>query len=46
MVEKMNHDEKDSLVWLNLTEDELVVRLSSRLKMTGLGNPKSSKEAS
>jgi hypothetical protein len=46
MVEKMNHDEKDSLAWLNLTEDELVVRLSSRLKMTGLGNPKSSKEAS
>jgi uncharacterized membrane protein YgcG len=46
MEEKMNRSEKDSLVRLSLTEDELVTRLSSRLKTSGLGNPESSKEAS
>jgi hypothetical protein len=34
--EKMNHGDKDSVARLNLTEDELVVRVSSRLKMTQL----------
>ena len=36
----------DALAKLNLTEDELVARLSSRLKMTGNGGPERSKEAS
>jgi hypothetical protein len=42
----MNHDNKDSLVNLNLMEDELVVRLSSHLKGLGSSSPESSKEAS
>jgi hypothetical protein len=42
----MNYGEKDSPVRLNLTDDELVARLPSRLKMMGLGNSESSKEAS
>lgn len=36
----------DSLHKLNLTEDELVARLSSRLKLAGSSNPGGSKEAS
>jgi uncharacterized membrane protein YgcG len=44
--EKMNRDHKESVAKLNLTEDELVARLSSHLKTTGSGNPGSSKEGS
>jgi hypothetical protein len=42
----MNCGEKDSPMRLNLKDDELVARLPSRLKMMGLGNLESSKEAS
>jgi uncharacterized membrane protein YgcG len=44
--EKMNRGHKESVAKLNLTEDELVARLSSRLKTTGSGNPGLSKEGS
>jgi hypothetical protein len=35
----MNRGEKDSLAKLNLTDVELVVQLSSHLKMIGSSNP-------
>jgi hypothetical protein len=43
--EKMYRGEKESVAKLNLTEDELLARLSSRLKTTGIGSLESSKEA-
>jgi hypothetical protein len=44
--EKMNRNDKGSVTTLNLTEDELVARISSRLKMTGFENSESSKVGS
>jgi hypothetical protein len=44
--EKMNHGDKVSVARLNLTEDELVVRVSSCLKMTRSENSESSMEGS
>jgi hypothetical protein len=42
--EKMNCGDKGSVARLNLTEDELVAQVSSRLKLTGSRNSESSKE--
>jgi hypothetical protein len=44
--EKMNRGDKESLAKLNLMEDQLVARLSSRLKVAGTGSSESSKEGS
>jgi hypothetical protein len=44
--EKMNRGDKESLAKLNLTKDQLVARLSSRLKVAGTGSSESSKEGS
>jgi hypothetical protein len=41
--EKMNHGDKEFVVRLNLTEDELVVPMSSCLKVAGSGNTDSTK---
>jgi hypothetical protein len=42
--EKMNRGDKESEARLNLTEDELVARVSSRLKVAGSGNKDSCME--
>jgi hypothetical protein len=44
--EKMNRGYKDSLVKVNLMEDELVAHLSSHLKTSRPRNPESLKEMS
>jgi uncharacterized membrane protein YgcG len=44
--EKMNRSDKESVARLNLTEDELVAHVSSRLKVVGSGNKDSSMEGS
>jgi hypothetical protein len=43
---RINHNARKSIVSLNLTEDELVARLSSRLKVSGNGGLDRSKESS
>jgi hypothetical protein len=44
--ERINRNQGKSVASLNLTEDELVARLSSRLKMTGNGDGDRHKESS
>jgi uncharacterized membrane protein YgcG len=44
--ERINRNQGKSVASLNLTEDELVVQLSSRLKMTGNGGSDRHKESS
>jgi hypothetical protein len=44
--ERINRNQGKSVASLNLTEDELVARLSSRLKMTGNGGGDQHKESS
>jgi hypothetical protein len=44
--ERINRNNGNTVASLNLTEDELVARLSSRLKLSGNGGGDRSKEAS
>jgi hypothetical protein len=44
--ERINHDGGSAIVSLNLTEDELIAKITSRLKIAGGGNTDQQKEAS